>query len=299
MWKRFKGEIGLFCAAFIWGGGFPSSKVAVASFTPNQVVAVRFFIASLVLSVVFHRKFKEIDKQTLRYGIVLGCILFVPYILQMVGIQYTTASKTAFLISTNVAFVPFVGLIFFGRRIDVFGLVGAFVALAGAGVMSWESGGAINFGDVLCLLTGVCLAFHIYFTFEFLTRGCDPFALNLTQIIATCVCAFCFLAASSDSWLPDLSGPMGRVSLYGVLYLGFFSTLLGFLLQTVSQRHTSGTTAAIILSLESFFGSAMSVALLGEPVSLRLMLGGGLIMSAIAISELKPGLIRRKKTTAQ
>ncbi len=294
MWKRFKGEIGLFCAAFIWGGGFPSSKLAVVCFTPNQVVAIRFFLASVVLSVVFHRKFQEIDRRTLRCGIALGCILFLPYILQMTGIQYTTASKTAFLISTNVAFVPFVGLVFFRRRIDAWALLGAFVALFGAGVMSWESGGAVNFGDVLCLLTGVCLAFHIYFTFEFLARGCDPFALNLTQIITTFVCAFCFLAASPDPWLPNLSGAMGTISLYGVLYLSFFSTLLGFMLQTVSQRHTSSTTAAIILSLESFFGSVMSVAILDEPVSFRLVLGGGLIMAAIAISELKPGLKGQK-----
>ena len=69
-------------------------------------------------------------------------------------------------------------------------------------------------------------------------------------------------------------------------YLGLFSTLLCFLIQTNAQRYTTSTKAAIFLSTEALFGALFSVLLRLEPFSWSMVVGGGIIMGSITAAEL-------------
>jgi drug/metabolite transporter (DMT)-like permease len=72
-----------------------------------------------------------------------------------------------------------------------------------------------------------------------------------------------------------------------VVFLGVFSTFLAFLLQNTAQKHTSSTHAAVLLSLESFFGSVMAILLLGDAFSPKMILGCAIIFIAIITAETK------------
>ena len=82
-------------------------------------------------------------------------------------------------------------------------------------------------------------------------------------------------------------------SIMGVLYLGVFSTTVAFLLQTVCQKDVSETKSAIILSLESVFGTILSVIILHEVLTIRMVIGCLVIFSAIIISETKLSFLKR------
>jgi drug/metabolite transporter (DMT)-like permease len=71
-----------------------------------------------------------------------------------------------------------------------------------------------------------------------------------------------------------------------LLYLAIFPTSLAFILQNVCQKYTPASTAAVILSLESFFGALCSVIFLGEIMSLKMILGAALLFGAILLTEL-------------
>ena len=76
----------------------------------------------------------------------------------------------------------------------------------------------------------------------------------------------------------------------GMLYLGLFSTMLGFLLQNVGQKYVRPAPAAVLLSTESLFGVVFSTLLLHESLSPRMWLGCGLIFLAVLLSETGLGL---------
>ena len=75
----------------------------------------------------------------------------------------------------------------------------------------------------------------------------------------------------------------------GILYLAFFSSMLGFLLQTVGQKYLSANTSSILLSFESVFGLVFAVIFLDDPLTARLLFGCALMFGAVILSEYKHG----------
>lgn len=72
-----------------------------------------------------------------------------------------------------------------------------------------------------------------------------------------------------------------------VLYLGVVSTTICYLLQTACQQYVDGTKAAIIMSMESVFGTIFSILLLHEVVTLRMVIGCVVILGAVILSNLQ------------
>ncbi|WP_432409410.1 EamA family transporter [Wukongibacter sp. M2B1] len=72
-----------------------------------------------------------------------------------------------------------------------------------------------------------------------------------------------------------------------VLYLAVFGTCIAYFLQTVAQKNTLSTHAAIILSMEAVFGSIFSIVLLKEAFTIKMAAGCLSILASILITELK------------
>ena len=222
---------------------------------------------------------RTISREEVRCGFWLGAALFGGFALQIIALQYTTPSKNAFLTATNVVFVPFIALVIYRKKIEVRSLIGAGMALVGAGVLSLKNDFSIGLGDGLTLLCAVCFAFQIFLTGEYVGR-IRPAVLNFLQMTTACVLSAAGLLLSGDFTF----APSTR-SLLAVLYLGVVSTTITYLLQTVSQKYVDETKSAIILSMEAVFGTFFSVLLLHENVTVRMLAGSALILAAVLVSE--------------
>ena len=64
------------------------------------------------------------------------------------------------------------------------------------------------------------------------------------------------------------------------------STTICYLLQTACQKYVDETKAAIILSMESVFGTLFSMLILHEVLTLRMFAGCGIILAAVIIANL-------------
>ncbi len=284
--KNYFGEIGLLIVAIIWGSGFVASDISLTYFTPYETLSIRFCVASICLLVVFFRKLKGLTTATLKYGIILGIILYGAFMLQTVGLVYTTPSKNAFLTSINVVIVPFISFAIYKRRLDAYGAIGAFLSILGIGIISLKSDLTINFGDFLTIMCAVGFAFHIFFTSEFIKKETDAAALTLVQMVtATVISLFALIFVGGEK-----TTGFSETALISALYLGLFSTTIAFLLQTICQKHTTETKAAVLMSTESLFGAIFSVIILKEALTLRTGFGCVIIFIAILTAELKPGL---------
>lgn len=280
--KKYFGILGLLTVTIIWGGGFVASDMALETLTPFQIMAVRFFIAAVFMTILGGKQLRTIKKDEIKCGFWLGTALFAGFALQIIALQYTTPSKNAFLTATNVVFVPFIALVIYKKKIEMRSLIGAGMAIVGAGVLSLQSDFSINLGDGLTLLCAVGFAFQIFLTGEFVGR-IRASVLNFLQMTTACILSIIGLVISGDfHFAPSTK------SILAVLYLGVVSTTVCYLLQTVSQKYVDETKSAIILSMEAVFGTVFSVILLHESVTIRMIIGSALILSAVLVSEIQP-----------
>lgn len=283
--RKYIGEIALIVTAIIWGSGFVASAVALDHYTPYQILAGRFLIGVILLSVVFHKKIRMIKKHTLLKGIILGSILYIAFALQTVGLQFTTPSKNAFLTAVNIVIVPFISFVIYKRKLDVFELIGAVIAMIGIALLSLQFNGEVNVGDVLTLLCAFAFAFHIFYTARFVSNE-DAVSLTLIQMATAATIGFIVTLMRGE-----MSFALEASALMPLVYLGIFSTTIAYLLQTIAQKYVTETKAAIILSTEALWGTLFSVIILSELLTMRMSAGAVLILVAIMIAETKPKLI--------
>lgn len=91
--KELLGITGLLSVAVIWGIGFIVVDTALTALTPMQIMAGRFFLASLIMFFAARKNLHTVSKQEVIGGLIMGSCLFFAFILQTVGLQFSTPSK--------------------------------------------------------------------------------------------------------------------------------------------------------------------------------------------------------------
>ena len=276
---------GLILVTVIWGGGFVASDIALESMKPFQIMMVRFLLASVLMGMISlgqkNREEKSVDRTgAIRAGILMGIALFVGFSLQIIGLQYTTPSKNAFLTALNVVIVPFIAFIILKKKIGAKGIIGAILSVVGVALLSLNGNLTLGLGDALTLICAVGFAFQIFFTSEFVKKY-PVSILNMVQMITAFV-----LSAVSLVFFGETDFQVTTQGWLSVLYLGVISTTLCYLLQTACQRYVDETKAAIVLSMESVFGTIFSIIILHEVITLRMVIGCVIILTAVIISNL-------------
>ena len=273
----------LVLTAFIWGTGFVVMKNTLDSNPPSAIIAIRYAIAALLAGVLFRRHLRGLTRGDVARGALVGALLAGAYIVQTVGLKYTTAGKNAFLTTVYVLLVPFGCYAIFRQRLRRANFIAAGMMLLGIGLLSLdgESGG-LNIGDILTLGCGVLYAAHIM-AVERCQRSTDTYALIVLQ----------FAFAALDALIVHLLFERGTTltlnagSVGGLLYLSVFSTMIAMSLQNIGQSMAPASHAAILLSLESVFGALASCIFLGEAVTPRMLLGFAVIFAALVVNSLR------------
>ena len=285
--KQYIGDGMLLITAIVWGSGFVVTAIALEYLTAYQVMAGRFILAAMILSLLFGKKFKTFTKSVIWKGAILGTILYIGFALQTVGLEYTTPSKNAFLTAVNVVIVPLIAYMVYKRKVDRYETIGAIITLIGIGFLSLQGSMTINIGDALSLACAVAFAFDIFYTNHFVKKE-DALSLTIVQFITAS-----FIAVIAVFIQGDIPTTFEKEALYSIIYLAVFSTTIAYVCQNIAFQYTTATKGAIILSLESFFGMLLSVLFLHEVLTGRMIIGAALIMIAILITELKPSFHRK------
>jgi len=274
----------LLLTAIIWGSAFAIVKNSLDSFAPSALVAMRYAIATPLAALVFRRHLKNLRREDWLRGAVVGVILGAAYIVQTIGLNYTTAGKNAFLTAVYVLLVPFFGVLLFKQKLRGANFIAAGLMLLGVGLLSLDGeNGGLNIGDWLTLLCSALFAGHII-AVERCQKKTNAYALIVIQF------AFCGLTALSYSLLFERGAQMvfTRSSVVGLLYLSVLSTTVGMSLQNIGQSMAPSSHASILLSLESVFGVLFSCLLLGESVTGKMLAGFVMIFLAVLVSEMAP-----------
>lgn len=276
---------GLLFTATIWGFSFVIVKDSLDYIGAMYMIAFRYTIAAVIMSLIFIKKFRVINKEYILQGCLTGAFLFLAYATQTIGCKFTTAGKNAFLTTIYVILVPFIGWILYRRRPGIFVFVAAVMSLTGIGLLALGSDdtGLVTKGDVLTLICGVFFALHIVYTERFNRRGGDPLLITLLQFVFVAVFGW-ISAPIFDGGFPVTQALSSRVMI-SMFYLGIFSTMIGFSLQNIGLKYVQSSIASLFLSFESVFGMLFSTLLLHERLTTRMLCGCILIFAAVVLSE--------------
>lgn len=275
----------LILVTVIWGGGFVASDIALESMKPFQIMMVRFLLASVLMGVISRGQRKSEEKLkdragAIKAGVLMGVTLFMGFAFQIIGLQYTTPSKNAFLTALNVVIVPFIAFVILKKKIGAKGIIGAVMSVLGVALLSLNGSFTVSLGDGLTLFCAVGFAFQIFFTSEFVKKY-PASVLNTVQMFTAFV-----LSAISLMIFGENDFQVTTQGWLSALYLGVVSTTICYLLQTACQKYIDETKAAIILSMESVFGTIFSILILHEVVTVRMVIGCAVILVAVIISNM-------------
>lgn len=275
-------ELGLVGVALIWGFTFITVKKALEHVPVFEFLALRFWLAAIVLGLVFRRQVAGLGRAGWRAGVLIGLALFVGYVFQSVGLQYTRASNAGFVTGLFVVIAPLLSTVFLHRRPSPGVVAGIVLATVGLGLLSITDAGGFRRGDLIVLGAAFFFAVHIVLLGRFAPEH-SPAGLAVVQILVAAALSTVLTVVAEDPVAPTHGDVVS-----GVLITGILASAAAFLIQSTAQRYVSPSRTAVILVTEPAFAGLFGVVVLGEALALRGWLGAGLILAGMLVAELAP-----------
>lgn len=261
-------------AVVFWGASFVATRIALRSLTPFGLVAARLSIGVAVLVIVLrlrNARLLPVRRDWLLCAL-LGLVLFSHLAIQAFGLLHTTAINTGWIMGFIPVLIALAAHLLNRQRLIPIGWAGTL--LATAGVMLVTSARLADFanarfGDWLQIIS--CFTWTAY-----TLAGSGVTARNG----ATRVTALVMAVAAALAWL--LAAPMGlthaamtAASWTGLAFLGVLCSGAAFALWYQGLLACGPTRVGALLYLEPFVTSAVALALLAEPMTIRTVVGAG------------------------
>ena len=279
-------------AAMIWGLAFVMQK-------QNTVGTVTFFmfrhlIAFLVLIpiVLFFTKdpkhlFSAAEgegstKELWLGGLVCGVFMTAAGLCQQWGLDLgSTAGKGGFITSMYMVFVPFGAVLLFRQRVYVTTWISLFLAMIGLFLLCMKPGERFETVDLFLIFCAILYTGHIL-SVDYFSRRVNPVKLACMQMLFGTLLTVIPAFLTESFTAVQLSN-----SLLPMLYLGIFSSGIGFSLQVIAQSGADNAPlVTLFMSMESVFGVLFGALILKERLSIRELTGCLVMFAAIVISQL-------------
>lgn len=278
--------VALLAMTATWGSTFFLIKDLLDRVPTLDFLAVRFAIAALAMFLVAPRAIARLSAGTRWRGVVAGLVYGLAQILQTEGLAHTAASVSGFVTGMYVVLTPVIAAVVLHQRIGRVGWLAVALATVGLAFLSLR-GLAVGFGESITFASAVLYALHIVALSAWSTAR-DAYGLAVIQMGV--IAALCF---ATTGW-NGVVLPEHPADWLSVAYMAIVAGALAMLLQTWAQAHLPATRAAIIMTMEPVFAAGFAMLLGGEELTVRVAVGGALVLAAMLLAELAP---RRKIET--
>jgi drug/metabolite transporter (DMT)-like permease len=273
---RSKAEILLALVTLFWGATFVIVKQALINASPLVFIAGRFTLAGVALFCALG--WRKLDRRRIRAALVLGFLLFLGYVFQTWGQEYTTPSKCAFITSFSVVLVPLI-MALMGARLSMGSVTGAVFGLAGIYLLVSPSGhDPVNRGDALTLAGATAFAIYIIWVGVYAERY-SFVDVAPAQIFIVGLLAYFLLPFDPNRRFNLTLGLAAAISVTAI-----FATAFAFAVQNWAQKYIPAPHAALIFALEPVFAALTSFCVLNEHLGGRGLLGSALVLAGIIVS---------------
>jgi drug/metabolite transporter (DMT)-like permease len=271
-------RLAILLTTLIWGATFPATKAALEQVPPLTFLFLRFLIGAALVFAVLWLAGRPVsrDRFMIRISLIATVWLFLGYVLQTVGLRYTSASNSAFITVLYVVFVPL-----FLRRWGPRVWLAALLAMVGLWLLVKPTAQG-NIGDVLSLGCAAAFAAHIA-CLERFTRVGDPVAVLAWQFAFVTPAMFGMMLWEAP---PSSAFNFSSVLIVGLGVTGVFATG-AFAVQIWVQRLLPAQQVALLFSLEPACAAWLAWYFLGETMDVQGWLGSMLIFAGVVAGSLQ------------
>jgi drug/metabolite transporter (DMT)-like permease len=273
-----------------WGSTFFLIKDLLDRMPTVDFLAVRFAIAGGAMVLVAPRAIGRLSPAVRRRAVLLGSLYGVAQILQTAGLAHTPASVSGFITGLYVVATPVIAALVLRTRISALTWAAVVLATAGLGVLTLD-GLSIGYGEAITLVAAILYACHIVGLGAW-SSPADAIGMSILQVLV--IAAVCLLAAlaSGDT---GVVLPGRGADWASIVYMALVAGAAAMLAQTWAQAHLPATRSAIIMSMEPVFAAFFAVLLGGESLTVRMLGGGLMVLTAMIVVEVLP----RRKVEAE
>lgn len=274
----------LIMITMLWGGTFLVVHHAMTLCGPFFFVGLRFAAAAITLSLFSVKALRGITRRDILAGASIGLAIAVGYSLQSAGMKSISSSQSAFITAMYVPLVPLLQWIIYRRRPSLMICCGAVVAFCGLLVLSGQfthlSGpSGLSQGQLITLVSTLGIAAEILLISHFADKH-DIQRLTVIQLASASLFSFAFMLPAGEP-LP----PVGGEIVFSACGLGIASAVIQLTMNR-AQRSVPAARATIIYAGEPVW-AAVAAWLVGERIPLTTVGGGGMILLAVLLSELR------------
>lgn len=285
--SHIKANFLMLIATFLWGTAFVSQTTGMGTIGPFTFSFARFFLASLAvfpLILMYERKnFSTFlnNKNYIYLSLLAGFALFGGMGLQQYALLKSQVANASFLSTLYVPFVSLISRFVFRSRIHWIVWIAVLLCLYGSYLLSSNQAFDIQRSDSLLFIAAFCFAIHIIVIDIFMKQFYSPFTFGFIQYVIVFLFSM-ILAFSLES--PTLANI--QIEWFEIIYTGVFSAGIGYTLQIIAQSKASPAPAAIILSMESVFGTLAAWILINQVLDINKILGCLAIFIGVIIVQL-------------
>ena len=264
-------------SAVLFGASTPFAKLLLGSVDPWLMAGLLYLGAGLGLAVLhvsrgvlrlpaIEAPLRRSDVPWLGAVILMGGVLGP--LLLMLGLAHTEAAAASLLLNLEGLATMGLAWVVFHEYVDRRLLLGAFSILAGAALLSWQGGASFQWSELL--IAGACLCWGIDNNLTRKLSSSDPVQIAMLKgLVAGTVNLT--LAVWQGATLPS-TGIVLAVGVVGLL--GYGVSLALFVL---GLRYLGAARTGAYFSLAPFVGAILAIPMLGEPLSVQLIVAGCLM----------------------
>lgn len=276
-----KAELLMASVALAWGSSYLLMKVGLNSISPFNLIALRFGIAFIFMTLLFHKHFKKLTVSILRKGLLMGIILFLVFTGMVCGVNHTTASAAGFLTSTTVILVPILECIIRKKLPQGKIIFSVLLVMIGLYFLTVQENVAIDAGAIYCLFGALSYAVYII-VMDKIAKEEDTLLISILQLGVASFLGILFMILFE---IPHL--PATPLQWAAIICLGLLCSAYGFVVQPIAQKHTSPERIGLIFSLEPVFSAILSYIFLHETLGIKGYIGAVLVFGGVVFSKLK------------
>lgn len=281
-------------AVSFWGLSFVATKVALRELTPATLVFTRFAFGVVVLHGILLLRREPLlpPRSSLAPLALLGFIgIFVHQMIQVHGLQYTTAVRTGWLIGLTPIWSALLAIPVLHERFGIRKLTGLVVGFFGAVLVVTRGQLSTSVlalpstkGDLLVLASTFNWAIYTIVARGTIQRVGSARASAALSLLGWLMLAPFFVAESGWREWPHLS----HTGVEAVLFLGIGCSGLAYLFWYAALARLDASRVSAFLYIEPLVTCAAAVPLLKEPLGATTIVGGLLVLVGVAIIQHEP-----------
>lgn len=281
-------SIYLLIAVFFWGFSYIAIKTSLAYLTPVEIIAARFVLGGLTLFMIIKGKGLSMAlKGQLKIILFSSLILFLHFWVMATGLIYTSATNTAWILTTAPIFIAIMSFFILKEPFGLFQIIGTVLATIGILLLvskgDFGSLGSIrSIGDWIVL--GSCVTWAIYtIVTRNATKRLNPLVLTFWMVFfaGLVIVPYSLIVSGVKCYVMPADGTIA------ILFLGIGCLAIAFWAWSEGLAKKPAGEVGLYLYIEPIFAMIGAYFLLNEKITIWVITGALFIIAAVYISERK------------